>query len=105
MQAFYMSSGNLYFGIIFSFEDAIQTTHFSGSFQQHSNIEFIRILRRNSNLLTCFNKLVTCFDIKSLYFFHDWGSYHIETSLLICSANHWIGFYIMGISAMKELKN
>ena len=37
--------------------------------------------------------------------FHDEGSYHIETNLLICSANQWTGFYIIGISVMKELIN
>ena len=35
--------------------------------------------------------------------FHDGGPYHIEASSLICGANQWTGFYMMGISAMKEL--
>ena len=35
--------------------------------------------------------------------FHDGGPYHIEASTLICGANQWTGFYMMGISAMKEL--
>ena len=30
--------------------------------------------------------------------------YHIETSPLICSTNQWIGFYMIVISVMKELK-
>ena len=30
--------------------------------------------------------------------------YHIETSPLICSANQWTGFYMIGPSVMKELK-
>ena len=29
--------------------------------------------------------------------------YHIETSPLICSANQWTGFYMIGTSVMKEL--
>ena len=30
-------------------------------------------------------------------------SHHIETSLLICRANQWTGFYMIGASVMKEL--
>ena len=29
-----------------------------------------------------------------LQLFHDGGPYHIETSLLICHANQWTGFYM-----------
>ena len=36
--------------------------------------------------------------------FHDGGPYHTETSLLICRANQWIDFYVIVISAMKDLK-
>ena len=39
-----------------------------------------------------------------LYLFYEGGPYHIETSLLIWSANQWTGFYVIGISVMKELK-
>ena len=35
-------------------------------------------------------------------FFHG-GGYHIETSPLSCTANQWTGFYMIGISVMKEL--
>ena len=28
--------------------------------------------------------------------FHDGGSYHVETSSLICRPNQWTGFYMMG---------
>ena len=38
-----------------------------------------------------------------LQLFHDGGLYDIETSSLICSADQWTGFYIIGISVMKEL--
>ena len=41
---------------------------------------------------------------KRLKFFHDGGPYHIETNPLICSANQWTGFYMIGTSVMKELK-
>ena len=34
--------------------------------------------------------------------FHDGVPYHIETSPLICSGNHWTGFYMIGISIMKD---
>ena len=30
---------------------------------------------------------------------------HIETKPLICRANQWIGFYMIGTSIMKELTN
>ena len=37
-------------------------------------------------------------------FFYDRGSYHIETSQLICRANQWTGFFMTETSTMKELK-
>ena len=39
----------------------------------------------------------------STYLFKDGGHYHIENSPLICSANQWTSFYIIGTSVMKEL--
>ena len=39
-----------------------------------------------------------------IYLFHDGDPYHVETSPLICIANQWTGFYMMGTSFMKELK-
>ena len=39
-----------------------------------------------------------------LYIFHDGGSYHTRTSPLIYKANQWTGFYVIGTSAMTELK-
>ena len=41
----------------------------------------------------------------SRYLFHDGGPYHIETSPLICIANEWTGFYMIGTTIMKELTN
>ena len=35
--------------------------------------------------------------------FHEGGLFHIETSLLICSANQWTGFYMIDTCIMKEL--
>ena len=35
--------------------------------------------------------------------FHDGGPYHIETSPMICRANQWTDFYMIGTSVMKEL--
>ena len=37
--------------------------------------------------------------------FHDEGLYHIKTSPLICSPNHWTGFYMTGASVMKQLNH
>ena len=36
--------------------------------------------------------------------FHEGGPQHIETNPLICSANEWTGFYMIGTSVIKELK-
>ena len=36
---------------------------------------------------------------------NDGGPYHIETSPLICKANQWAGFYMIGTSVIKELIN
>ena len=38
------------------------------------------------------------------YLFYDRVSYHLETSPLICTANQWTGFYMIGTSIMKDLK-
>ena len=37
--------------------------------------------------------------------FHDGGSNDTETSLLICSANQWTGFYMIGASIMRESRH
>ena len=34
---------------------------------------------------------------------HDGFLCHIESSPLICRANQWTGFYMIGTSVMKEL--
>ena len=36
------------------------------------------------------------------WLFHDGGSGRIETSPLICSANQWTGFCIIGTSVMED---
>ena len=36
--------------------------------------------------------------------FHKVGRYHVETSPLICCANQWTGFYMIGTFDMKKLK-
>ena len=36
--------------------------------------------------------------------FHDGDPYHIETSPLIISANHWTSFYMIGTTVMTEIK-
>ena len=36
--------------------------------------------------------------------FHDGSPYHIDTSPMVCTANQWIGSYMIGTSVMKELK-
>ena len=35
--------------------------------------------------------------------FCDGDPYHIETSRLVCSANQWISFYMIGTSDEKEI--
>ena len=35
----------------------------------------------------------------------DGGPHHIETSPLICFANRWSGFYMIGTSVIKNLKH
>ena len=41
--------------------------------------------------------------IVTFTFFHDEGPYGIETSPLICRANHYTGFYMVSTSVMKEV--
>ena len=37
--------------------------------------------------------------------FHDECSYYIETNPLISRVNQWTGFYMIGTSVMKELRD
>ena len=41
--------------------------------------------------------------MRDIKLFHDGGPCHVETCLLICSANQWTGFYMIGTSITKEL--
>ena len=43
--------------------------------------------------------------LKKSYFCHDRGPYHIETSPMICRDDQWTGFYMIGISVMKEFSH
>ena len=54
------------------------------------------------NLKTVLKSLRNSYEVES---FFNGGSYHIETNPLICSENQWTGFYIIGTSVMKELKD
>ena len=42
--------------------------------------------------------------VKYTLLFHDGGSYYVETSPLIGSANQWTSFYMIEAFVMKELK-
>ena len=42
--------------------------------------------------------------LRKYQLFDDGGLYHIETSPLICRANQWTGFYMIGTSSIRELK-
>ena len=41
--------------------------------------------------------------VLSIWLFHDGGPYHIETSILICSANKWTGFYMIGTPVVERV--
>ena len=43
-------------------------------------------------------------DVTLADLFHDGVPYHIETSLLICSANQQTSFYMIGTFSMKKVK-
>ena len=42
------------------------------------------------------------FFILTNFALYDSGPYHIETSPLICTANQWTGFYMIGTSVMRK---
>ena len=44
------------------------------------------------------------FSFSLVKIFYDGGPYHMETSLLICFANKWTGFYMIVTSVIKEFK-
>ena len=44
------------------------------------------------------------FTSKLLNSLHNGGPNHMETSSLICRANQWTGFYMIGTTFMKELE-
>ena len=49
------------------------------------------------------SKLINLSCWKFLSIFHDGSSYHIETSPLVCCANQWTGFYMIGTPIKKEI--
>ena len=52
-----------------------------------------------NDLSLTINVLASSYKVDILYEFN----HHIETSPLICRTNQWTGFYMIGISVMKEL--
>ena len=63
----------------------------------------IRIGYYKRNLWTTASEIYFSANLrKRLLFNFGIGSYHIETSPLICSPNQWTGFYMIGFSVMKE---
>ena len=65
-----------------------------------------------ATILQTFKTMFTCASENSFSEFFSYHemlnsfmteSYHIETGLLICRANQWTGFYMIGTSIMKEL--
>ena len=61
---------------------------------------------RKESFISAFSICVTIalINLATLLFFHG-SSYHIETSSLICFANQWTGFYMLGTSVVKELRH
>ena len=49
-----------------------------------------------------FLRLCKCSFLNFSLPFRAGGNNHIETSPLICSANHWTGFYVITASVMKS---
>ena len=60
-------------------------------------------VQRNQRRWTCIIKNNHILIKQSDQLFHDGGPYHMETSPLISRTNQWTGFYMIGISVMKEL--
>ena len=56
-------------------------------------ISIVIVTEIDANTLLIFFKL-----------FYDGWPYHTETSPLICRANQWTSFYMIGTSVMKELR-
>ena len=72
-----------------------------------STEQIIKKFKIHSSIL----KIKESFVIKDIFDFQvasaeninpDGGPFQIETSPLICSSNQWTGFYMKGISVMKE---
>ena len=63
---------------------------------------FFQILLLHNKIIHFRSKIIFSFNFS---FFHYGRPYHIETSPLICSASQWTGFYMIGISVMKELNS
>ena len=61
------------------------------------------LLTFSIHLRHCLLIFVRMSNLKIGQHFHDGCSYHIETSPLICSANQWTDFFMIGTSAMISL--
>ena len=49
--------------------------------------------------------IVACSLVTTVLTLYNGGPYPTETSQVICRANQWTGFYMIGTSVMKELNN
>ena len=74
-----------------------------GSFTEKSSY-FMPCCSINHNLSGCVKFRLYWQGRSFLQLCHDRGSYHIESSPLICSESQWTGFYMIGTFFMKELK-
>ena len=66
---------------------------------------FLKFLRDISIWIRDYEFFKPCLQCICPELFHDGGPYHIETSPLICRANQWTGFFMIGTSAMEEFKS
>ena len=73
-----------------------------GSFTEKSSY-FMPCCSINHNLSGCMKFRLYWQGRSFLQLCHDRGSYHIESSPLICSESQWTGFYMIGTFFMKEL--
>ena len=90
----------------YTWRECLEITGFPKAIE---NRELERTIFRKflKNLISILANKEDCHCIKAhdLELFHDGGRYHIETSLFICRANQWTGFYMITAFVMKEFKD
>ena len=74
---------------------------YSMSLRKSANISRVFLLLKQLLMVSKKDTRTKFMNVAPALLFHNGGPYCIETSQLICYANHWTGFYMAGTFVLK----